>query len=126
MATKEHYHVKKEVVLVVVALVLGLVLGFLFARNKYKGQLMKTNDLVIGRDAEIKEMASKLNRVMMWGNSVLLMKDGVMEAMREESMMLRDGTKVMRNGDYLKSNGEKGRLQNGSSFDMDGNMMKAY
>src|SRR3989338_8696039 len=124
MAVREHYQVKKDVVLIVAALAVGLLLGFLFARDKYKSQLMATNDLVIGRDAEMKQMDSKLNKLLMWNGAVVIVKDGSLEAMTDASMLLRDGTKIMRNGSYLTKTGEEGKLQNGYSFDMDGKMMK--
>jgi hypothetical protein len=60
-----------------------------------------------------------------------VMKDGKMMCMKDGKMMpmdmdmtMKNGVKVMSNGEYMDAKGNKMMLKEGEKIDMDGNMMK--
>ncbi len=62
------------------------------------------------------------NCVVMRGDQVWLMKDGATTKLDKE-MTMKNGTKVMTNGDYVTKDGKKMKLENGQYIDMDGNVV---
>lgn len=106
-------------VVLVAALVIAFVGGYLVARAKYKPQIIELNKMVADRDVTIEKMKSDANRVVMKDNSMWVIQDGVMEALESE-MTFTNGDKIDATGKVTQKDGKEVLLQNGDSVNMDG------
>ena len=107
--------------IIFVALLIAFGGGFLFARARYKPQIIELNKMVMERDANISAMVADANKIMMKDGKMWVVKDGVATEMTTD-MTMKNGTKVMMGGKMMS--GDKAtELKNGDSIDMDGNMM---
>lgn len=106
-------------VVLVAALVIAFVGGYLVARAKYKPQIIELNKMVADRDVTIEKMKSDANRVVMKDNSMWVIQEGVMEALESE-MTFTNGDKIDATGKVTQKDGKEVLLQNGDSVNMDG------
>lgn len=109
-------------VILVVALALAFVGGYLVARARYKPQILELNKMVMDRDQSLNMMKANANRVMRKDDKVYIVKDGIVSEVTED-VTLNNGDKVMMDGKVVKKDGSESMMQNGDSMDMDGKMM---
>ncbi len=109
-------------VVLVVALALAFIGGYLVSRARYKPQILELNKMVLDKDQALNKMKANSNKVMMKDGTMWVVKDGILGPLEEE-MEMTNGTKVMPDGKVLKADGSESMMQNGESMDMGGNMM---
>lgn len=109
-------------VILVVALALAFIGGYLVSRARYKPQILELNKMIMEKDGTINTMRANANRVMRRDDEMWIVKDGMVSRMEEEVVM-SNGDKAMPDGMIVKSDGSEVRLQNGQSMGMDGQMM---
>jgi hypothetical protein len=111
--------------IIIIALLLGIVGGYLFAKMKYTHYIGEISVMFNQKDSQLNEMKAKMNEmngVMKVGGKMMVVKDGKVSMMTEQET-LGDGTVVQPNGQYQKPNDEMMMMQNGEAFDMKGNMI---
>lgn len=109
-------------VILVVALALAFIGGYLVSRARYKPQILELNKMIMEKDGTINTMRANANRVMRRDDEMWIVKDGMVSRMEEEVMM-SNGDKAMPDGMIVKSDGSEVKLQNGQSMGMDGKML---
>lgn len=109
-------------VILVVALALAFVGGYLVSRARYKPQILELNKMVIEKDQALNKMKANSNKVMMKDGKMYVVKDGMVSELTDEVTMT-NGDKVMSDGKVMKADGSESMMQNGESMDMDGKMM---
>lgn len=111
---------------VFLALILGLVGGFMIAKAKYMHKIDLISVMFSKRETErnqIKSKMGKMNKVMKQSGEVWIMKDGNVMILEKE-FTLSDGTKVMPSGRYMKpEQNDIMILQDGEGLDMNGNLI---
>lgn len=60
--------------------------------------------------------------VMMHNGKIMKVKNGEMTILKDKSMTLSNGTKIMSDGTYIKKDGKKMTLKEGQHMDMSGNI----
>lgn len=108
------------------ALVIGLIGGYLVAKAKYTHYIGLISVMFSEKDSELNRIKDKLrnmNGVMKVGEKMVVMEDGTVSVM-EETMTLSDGTTVEPNGYYQRVGEERKMLQDGQALDMDGRMVE--
>lgn len=109
--------------LIVVGLLLAFFGGYIFARAKYKPQILELNKMIAERDETMNMMKADDNKIMMKDGTMWVVKDGERMEM-DADMMMSNGDKVMMDGKIVKSDGSESMMKDGDSMDMQGNMMK--
>lgn len=121
MAKKETNNDMTKNIIIFVALLVAFVGGYVFARAKYKPQILELNKMVMERDNTMSAMKANANKIMMKDGKMWVIKDGVATQMANDTIM-KNGTKVMMNGKMMQD-GKEVDLRNGDSLDMEGKMM---
>ncbi len=116
--TVENNDMTMKIVLVV-ALVITFVGGYLVARAKYKPQILELNKMIADKDMTMEKMKSDANRVVMKDNAIWVIQNGVMSVLENE-MTFTNGDKVNFEGKITQKDGKEILLQNGDSINMDG------
>jgi len=109
---------------VFLALIIGLVGGFMIAKEKYMHKIGLISVMFSQRDSELNEMKykmGKMNKVMVEQGEVWVIKDGTVMVLEEE-LTLPNGTKIMPNGRYEKDGTVK-VLEEGQALDLEGNFV---
>lgn len=122
------YVVSKNTIytVLIIGLILGFAGGFLFARNKYKTQLVQTSIKLAQTESELKNLGEKISMqkkegYKMQDGKIVVVKDGV-EADMDKEVVLADGTKVGVDGVVVKKDGSVLNLQNGEIVWSDGSI----
>lgn len=125
MASKKKVSTNNDMsmkVVLVVALALAFIGGYLVSRARYKPQILELNKMVMDKDQTMNRMKANANKVMMKDGTIWVVKDGILSPLEEEIEMT-NGDKVMPDGKLIKADGSESMMQNGESMDMDGNMI---
>lgn len=109
-------------IMVVAALLVAFIGGYLVARAKYKPQILELTKMVADKDMSMQKVIANANKVVMKDGKMLIVENGIVREMDVDAMM-SNGTKVMQDGSVIKSGGQEMKMQNGDAMDMDGNMM---
>ncbi len=111
-------------VVLVVALVIAFVGGYLVARAKYKPQILELTKMVMDKDQTIEKLKADANRVVVKDGVVWVIQNGLMSQLENE-MTLNSGDKVNSEGKVIRKDGTEVMLQEGDSADMEGNIVKS-
>lgn len=109
-------------VIIVVALILAFVGGYMVARAKYKPQLLELSKMVSDKDQAMQKMKTEANKVMMKDGAMWVVENGLVKTM-DADIMLKNGDKVTTEGKVVKSDGTESTLQNGDAVSMEGSLM---
>ncbi len=112
---------KSMKIMLIVALVIAFVGGYLVARAKYKPQILELNKMVADKDKTMEKMKADANRVVMKDGAVWIIQNGVMSALDHE-MSFTNGDKINSEGKITQKDEKEVLLQDGDSVDMDGNV----
>lgn len=110
-------------VILVVALALAFIAGYLVSRARYKPQILDLNKMVMERDESIKMMKASVNRIMKHDDTLWMIEDGILREVEEE-VTLSDGSVVGLDGTVTRKDGSQVMLQNGDSIGMEGTMLE--
>jgi hypothetical protein len=106
-------------IVVIVALAIAFIGGYLIARAKYKPQIVELAKMVTDKDVALEQMKSNTNKVMMKEDKMFIVEDGMARPM-DADIMMSNGDKVTTNGEISKSDGTKETMHNGDAVDMNG------
>jgi len=108
---------------VIAALALGFLGGYLVARAKYTNQIGLVSKMVMDRSTLIDRLNNKLNRVSMTEDGKMVqVKNGLISPLRQ-SITFSNGVTVLTNGKVVQKDGTTTTLKPGESIDMDGNII---
>ncbi len=105
-----------------IALVIGLVGGFMVAKVKYSAKITTLSIMYNQKDGQLNELKAQANRMMLLNGQMYVMKDGQLSPMTED-MILTNGSKVMKNGEVVLPGGKTMMMGNGDSIGMDGTVL---
>ncbi len=112
---------------VIVALIVGAVLGYFGARAKYKPQIDQLTKMVNEQKAKMEKMAKEAMMMsvgyVMKDGKMMVEEGGKMTAMTQD-VTLKNGEKVITDGTVVKTDGSKMQLKEGQSIWQDGTMME--
>jgi hypothetical protein len=108
---------------VIIALLIAFVGGYLIARAKYKPQIIELAKMVTDKDTALSQMKSNANKVMMEGDKMFVVENGMVKPM-DSDIMMTNGDKVSTSGEITKSDGSTDMMHNGDSMDMNGKMLQ--
>jgi hypothetical protein len=94
--------------------------------NKEKNQNTKTtNDQIVkdGKNNKDEKNNSKKDYLIMKNGKVIIVKNGNHSGMRQTTMTLNNGTKIMMDGTVIKNGGTKMKLKEGEAINMSGEMI---
>ncbi len=109
-------------VMVIVFIGVAFVAGYLFARAKYKPQIVELGSMVMDRDDTINTLNGLRNRYMLTDDGVVYLQDGEATPV-EDVVTLTDGSKIDANGTVLRSDGDEEKLGIGDSILLDGTIV---
>lgn len=125
-------------IVVLIALVAAVAVGYMIARAKYKPQIRELSNMVSEKDKTVQKLKTNSNKLIMKDGAMWVMENGDVKEMTAE-IVLSNGDKATMDGKVVKSDGTNSQLQNGDSVTMDGEivvkpteateesgMMKAY
>ena len=115
-------HHSFQVIVVVVGVFIILAIGefVLYRKTQELNQMISEGVMQIKEEVQTNETQPD-EFVMKEGN--MMMKKGGFLMMMAEEMMLPNGTKVMTNGDVVKSDGTKEKLKEGQRMNIEGMMV---
>lgn len=120
MAKQEANDMTKNII-IIVALLVAFGAGYIFARAKYKPQILELNKMVLERDNAVTKMKADANKIMMKDGEMWVVENGILSKMTADKTV--NGTKIMMNGKMMQEDGKEVELKNGDSIDMNGKMM---
>jgi hypothetical protein len=109
-------------VILVVALALAFIGGYLVARARYKPQILELNKMVLEKDTSLSKIKANANKVMMKDDAMWVVEEGIVSQMEEE-VTLSNGATVGVDGKVTNADGTEMMLKNGESISMDGEMI---
>ena len=112
----------KMKVVIIVALIVAFIGGFLIARAKYKPQLVELTNMISDKDAAMQQMRSNENKIQKKEGKMWIIENGMAKEITTE-VVLVNGDKVMVDGTVIKSDGTSTKLTDGESLDMNGNLV---
>lgn len=118
---------------IVAALLVGLLVGYVVARQKYTTIMMEKDKMIMDRDEKINGMTEREKMMPDANMKGVMMKNGeMMEIMTngettkmDKDVMYSDGTKIMMNGTVTKPDGSTMMMHDGDEMMMPtGTMME--
>ncbi len=113
-------------VILAVVLLVGLLGGYVIARQKYRPMMLAKDKMILDRDSEIKRLNQQCQVLGLKG---VMMKDDKMytvwttgenKLMTQDMMAPDNVTKLMMDGKIVKSDGTVVTLTNGEIYTFDG------
>lgn len=109
-------------IVVLIALVAAVAVGYLIARAKYKPQIRELSNMVSEKDKTVQKLKVNSNKIIMKEDKVWVMENGDVKEMTAE-IVLSNGDKVTTDGKVVKNDGTNAQLQNGDTVTMDGEII---
>lgn len=109
-------------VVLIVALALAFIAGYLVSRARYKPQILELNKMVLDKDTTISNLKANANKFMREDDVMWIVEDGLVRELEEE-VTLSNGYVVTPEGKVMKGDGSEMMLQNGESMGMDGELI---
>lgn len=111
---------------VALALLAGLLIGYVAARQKYTAIMAQKDSMIVERDQRIGMMEQKAKMMPAAGMTGVMMKEGKMmmtwqnggTSMMNKDVLYPDGTKIMMNGEVTKADGSTMMMQEGDRMMM--------
>lgn len=123
MAREIHIKISHNYVILIVifALVVGFVGGYLTSRIKYRAQIGIISTMVMQKASESDLLRSKLNRVMMVDGKMFKEVNGVVSKMTTDVNLI-NGMLILTTGKVVRKDGTAITLKDGESVMSDGTM----